>query len=177
MKLPDRARRYLRDSLHIRHDRTAERRGVDAFQYDVERHRRRYSIHLPVLDFTDGEQKTCLITLPLFHTTGQTVQMNTNMYGGNRIVLLPRFEPKATLEAMEKENVNFWVGVPTMFWAILKYVEENGYDISEINKIYESSDFGRRADAGRSDEGIRTNFRNSRARRLRFVGNFAAGDF
>ena len=36
-----------------------------------------YSIHLPMLDFTDGEQKTCLITLPLFHTTGQTVQMNT----------------------------------------------------------------------------------------------------
>ena len=74
-----------------------------------------YGIHLPVLDFTDGEQKTCLITLPLFHTTGQTVQMNTNIYGGNRVVLLPRFEPKATLEAMEKEKVNFWVGVPTMY--------------------------------------------------------------
>lgn len=93
-----------------------------------------YGIHLPVLDFTDGEQKTCLITLPLFHTTGQTVQMNTNMYGGNRSVLLPRFEPLATLQAMEKERVNFWVGVPTMYWAILKYVEENGYDISRIVK-------------------------------------------
>lgn len=93
-----------------------------------------HGIHLPVLDFTDGEQKTCLITLPLFHTTGQTVQMNTNMYGGNRMVLLPRFEPKATLEAMERERVNFWVGVPTMYWAILKYVEENNYDISEVKK-------------------------------------------
>lgn len=93
-----------------------------------------YGIHLPVLDFTDNEQKTCLITLPLFHTTGQTVQMNTNMYGGNRMVLLPRFEPKATLEAMERERVNFWVGVPTMFWAILKYVEENGFDVSGVAK-------------------------------------------
>ncbi len=91
-----------------------------------------YLIHLPVLDFTDGKQKTVLITLPLFHTTGQTVQMNTNIYGGNRIVLLPRFEPKATLEAMVKEKVNFWVGVPTMYWAILKYVEETGYDISRV---------------------------------------------
>jgi long-chain acyl-CoA synthetase len=89
-------------------------------------------IHLPVLDFTDGEQKTVLITLPLFHTTGQTVQMNTNIYGGNRIVLLPRFEPQATLDTMVKEKVNFWVGVPTMYWAILKYVEETGYDISRI---------------------------------------------
>ncbi len=89
-------------------------------------------IHLPMLDFTDGLQKTVLITLPLFHTTGQTVQMNTNMYGGNRVVLLPRFDPKATLDVMVKEQVNFWVGVPTMYWALLKYVEETGYDISHI---------------------------------------------
>jgi long-chain acyl-CoA synthetase len=91
-----------------------------------------YGIHLPVLDFTDGEQKTCLITLPLFHTTGQTVQMNTNMYAGNRNVLLPRFEPQTTLETMKKEKVNFWVGVPTMYWALLRYVEETGFDVSEI---------------------------------------------
>ncbi|HEX8246926.1 MAG TPA: long-chain fatty acid--CoA ligase [Pyrinomonadaceae bacterium] len=93
-----------------------------------------YGIHLPVLDFTDGAQKTCLITLPLFHTTGQTVQMNTNIYAGNRIVLLPKFEPQATLEAMEREKVNFWVGVPTMYWALLKYVEETGYDVSRIRE-------------------------------------------
>jgi long-chain acyl-CoA synthetase len=93
-----------------------------------------YGIHLPVLDLTDGEQKTCLITLPLFHTTGQTVQMNTNMYAGNRSVLLPRFDAKATLEAMKKEKVNFWVGVPTMYWSLLKYIEENDYDVSEISK-------------------------------------------
>ncbi|HLA95054.1 MAG TPA: long-chain fatty acid--CoA ligase [Pyrinomonadaceae bacterium] len=91
-----------------------------------------YLIHLPVLDFTDGHQKTCLITLPLFHTTGQTVQMNTNIYGGNRVVLLPRFEPQSTLDAMVKEKVNFWVGVPTMYWSLLRHAEETGYDISAI---------------------------------------------
>ncbi len=93
-----------------------------------------YGIHLPMLDFTDGEQKTVLITLPLFHTTGQTVQMNTNIYGGNRVVLLPRFDPQATLETMVKEKVNFWVGVPTMYWALLKFAEETGYDISGIKE-------------------------------------------
>lgn len=93
-----------------------------------------YQIHLPMLDFTDGEQKTCLITLPLFHTTGQTVQMNTNLYGGNRVVLLPRFDPKLTLEAMEREKVNFWVGVPTMYWALLNYVNENNFDVRKVSK-------------------------------------------
>lgn len=91
-----------------------------------------YSIHLPMLDFTDGEQKTCLITLPLFHTTGQTVQMNTNLYAGNRIVLLPRFDPQTTLETMVSEKINFWVGVPTMYWALLKFADETGCDISHI---------------------------------------------
>ncbi len=92
-----------------------------------------FMIHLPVLNFTDGVQKTCLITLPLFHTTGQTVQMNTQIYGGSRIVLLPRFDAKLTLETMESEKVNFWVGVPTMYWALLKYAEETGYDVSRIS--------------------------------------------
>ena len=91
-----------------------------------------YQIHLPVLDFTDGAQKTVLITLPLFHTTGQTCQMNTNIYAGNRCVLLPRFEPRATLDWMEKERVNFWTGVPTMYWSLLKYAEENDFDVSHI---------------------------------------------
>ena len=88
--------------------------------------------HMPVLDFTDGKQKTVLITLPLFHTTGQTVQMNTNLYGGSRVVLLPRFDPLTTLETMVREKVNFWVGVPTMYWALLKYVDETGFDVSNI---------------------------------------------
>jgi long-chain acyl-CoA synthetase len=91
-----------------------------------------HGIHLPMLDFTDGEQKTCLITLPLFHTTGQTCQMNTNLYAGNRVVLLPKFEPATTLEAMKKEKVNFWTGVPTMYWALLRYVEENNIDTAPI---------------------------------------------
>jgi long-chain acyl-CoA synthetase len=91
-----------------------------------------WSSHLPMLDFTDGKQKTVLITLPLFHTTGQTVQMNTNLYGGNRVVLLPRFDAKTTLDTFVAEHVNFWIGVPTMYWALTKYVEENEYDVRPI---------------------------------------------
>ncbi len=91
-----------------------------------------FTMYTVVLDFTDGKQKTCLITLPLFHTTGLTCQMNMNLYAGNRVVLLPRFDAKATLEAMKKERVNFWTGVPTMYWALLRYAEENDFDISNI---------------------------------------------
>ena len=33
---------------------------------------------------------------------------------------------------MVEEKVNFWVGVPTMYWALLKYADETGYDIIKI---------------------------------------------
>lgn len=93
-----------------------------------------FQIHLPVLDFTDGEQKNVLITLPLFHTTGQTVQMTTNIFAGNRLVLLPRFDAKTTLETMEREKIHFWTGVPTMYWALLKFADETGFDVSHIKE-------------------------------------------
>ncbi|HYE72303.1 MAG TPA: AMP-binding protein, partial [Blastocatellia bacterium] len=53
---------------------------------------------------------------------------------GGTIVLLPRFEPVATIETMKREKINLWVGVPTMFWALLRYVEENKIDVSEIRE-------------------------------------------
>ena len=89
-----------------------------------------FNLHVPALDYTDGIQKTCLITLPLFHTTGQTAQMNAQMFAGHRIVLLPRFEAETTLETFRDEKINFWTGVPTMYWAILKYLEENEIDVA-----------------------------------------------
>jgi long-chain acyl-CoA synthetase len=63
------------------------------------------------LDFTDRRAENRFITLPLFHTTGQTVQMNTNLYAGNRVVLLAAFRAENDLETMDRERVNFWVGV------------------------------------------------------------------
>jgi Acyl-CoA synthetases (AMP-forming)/AMP-acid ligases II len=33
---------------------------------------------------------------------------------------------------MEKEKVNFWVGVPTMYWALLKYAEETDFDVRRV---------------------------------------------
>jgi long-chain acyl-CoA synthetase len=83
------------------------------------------------------DQKTVLITLPLFHTTGQTCQMSTNMYMGNRVVLLPRFDPQTTLEIFRQEKVNFWVGVPTMYWALLKHIEENGIEPKQFAESLE----------------------------------------
>ena len=73
-----------------------------------------------------------LITLPLFHSFGQTVQMNAGIYNRATLVLLPRFTPEVTLRLMEQENVTFFAGVPTMYWALLNYPGAAPFDLTKI---------------------------------------------
>jgi long-chain acyl-CoA synthetase len=83
----------------------------------------------PAFDAGTGQDVT-LITLPLFHSTAQTAQMNAALYGGFRLVLLPRFDAKAVLEAFARERVGLWIGVPTMYWALLDHARASGADVS-----------------------------------------------
>ena len=89
------------------------------------------SHHLFAPAFGGGtDQRTVLVTLPLFHATAQTAQMNAGFFGGYRLVLLPRFDPAAVLDTIARERVEFWVAVPTMYWALLQHVRAAGADVS-----------------------------------------------
>lgn len=77
-------------------------------------------------------QDIALITLPLFHSTAQTCLMNAGLLGGFRLVLLPRFDPAVVLETMRREQVGFWIGVPTMYWALLQFVTGTGFDTAPV---------------------------------------------
>jgi len=78
------------------------------------------------------EDDVSLVVLPLFHSFGQSSQMNVTMYSGGTIVLLPRFEAGAVLDAFEKEGISIFAGVPTMYWDILGYAEQHSYDLEKI---------------------------------------------
>ncbi len=80
------------------------------------------------------EQDVALITLPLFHSTAQTCQMNSGLYGGLRLVLLPRFDPAQVLKTIVEEDVGFWVGVPTMYWSLLEHVGSGTADAAAISR-------------------------------------------
>ena len=75
---------------------------------------------------------THLITLPLFHSFGQSVQMNSGFYNAATLCLLPRFTPEAALSEMEKNNVTIFAGVPTMYWALLNYADADKFDLAKI---------------------------------------------
>jgi long-chain acyl-CoA synthetase len=60
-----------------------------------------------------------LVTLPLFHSFGSTVQMNAGFASGSTLVLLPRFDAQAAVHLLESEHITFFAGVPTMYWGLL----------------------------------------------------------
>lgn len=62
---------------------------------------------------------TFLCVLPLFHSFGQSVVQNGGFAYGGTVVMLPRFEPAPALGLMLREQVSFFAGVPTMYWALL----------------------------------------------------------
>lgn len=87
---------------------------------------------MPMLKHGAGAVNKCLVTLPLFHSTGQTAQMNGGISAGMTLVLLPRFDPAAVVRTMVEEQINSWVAVPTMYWALLQHVRQANADISAI---------------------------------------------
>jgi len=72
------------------------------------------------------------VTLPLFHATAQTAQMIAYFHLGGTLVLLPRFDPAALLAAMPAERITHWIGVPTMYWTLLKHAREQNIDVSTV---------------------------------------------
>ncbi|MGF1685491.1 long-chain fatty acid--CoA ligase [Photobacterium japonica] len=64
--------------------------------------------------------------LPLFHTFGQSLIMNTSILAGSALVLIPRFVPKNVMQQMQKHKVTHLAGVPTMFIGLLAFAEKHG---------------------------------------------------
>jgi long-chain acyl-CoA synthetase len=60
-----------------------------------------------------------LVVLPLFHSFGQTVQMNAGLMAGATIVLQARFDADAAFKTMQAHKVTIFCGVPTMYIALL----------------------------------------------------------
>jgi long-chain acyl-CoA synthetase len=57
--------------------------------------------------------------LPLFHSFGQTCTMNAAIAYGATVTLIPKFDPAKALEIIKRDAVTIFMGVPTMYNALL----------------------------------------------------------
>jgi len=72
-----------------------------------------------------------LAVLPLFHVFGLSSILNTGVRFGGTIVLVPRFEIGPVLDAMERHRITLFLGVPTMYVALLQ-ADTSGHDLSAL---------------------------------------------
>jgi long-chain acyl-CoA synthetase len=79
-----------------------------------------------------GPDWVSLATLPLFHVFGMNSVMNTAVHARGMMTLLPRFEPGKALEIVQRDKVNSFAGVPTMYSALLHAPERDSYDVSSL---------------------------------------------
>ena len=76
------------------------------------------------------------INVPLYHTIGMVLgNLVALQYGSTMVYPAGSYEPKATLEAVTKEKCTAFYGVPTMFTAALKELDNSSpgqYDMSSL---------------------------------------------
>ncbi|WP_326695299.1 long-chain-fatty-acid--CoA ligase [Streptomyces sp. NBC_01766] len=73
--------------------------------------------------------------LPLFHAFGQTCALNAAISAGAALTLLPRFDPRRALEIMHRDRVTVFLGVPTMYTALLRTETSDGFDASGLSRL------------------------------------------
>jgi long-chain acyl-CoA synthetase len=69
--------------------------------------------------------------LPMFHVFGLSSVLNTAVRFGGTLVLIPRFEPDAVLDAIARYRCTIFSGVPTMYYSLLQ-ADMAGRDLSSL---------------------------------------------
>ena len=82
--------------------------------------------------FSIGKGDVVLGALPLFHVFGLTCGLNTVIATGACLTLIPRFDPAKALAIIERDHVNVFEGVPTMYSALLHDPAAETTDVSSL---------------------------------------------
>jgi long-chain acyl-CoA synthetase len=70
--------------------------------------------------------------LPLFHSFGQTCALNSTLAAGGCLTLIPRFDAGKALEIIQRDRVSIFMGVPTMYGAMLNHPQRDTFDVSSL---------------------------------------------
>ena len=80
-------------------------------------------------------QARTLLSVPLFHVTGELPVMLNSFVIGRCMVLMPKWDAAEALSLIERERITYFVGVPTMSLEIMTHPERSKYDLSSLTDI------------------------------------------
>ncbi len=71
------------------------------------------------------EMTSALMIVPFFHIYGINVVLNWMVKRKGKIVLVPKFNTKETIDLIQKYNIDYLPGVPAIYSAIWKYYQDH----------------------------------------------------
>jgi long-chain acyl-CoA synthetase len=85
------------------------------------------------------EKNVVLGNAPLFHILGQTCGLATLLVGGT-LILQPKINLDAALDAMQRFKAKTMIGVPTLYRMILEHDRIDQYDLSSVEYWFSAGD-------------------------------------
>jgi long-chain acyl-CoA synthetase len=83
----------------------------------------------------NAPQKSYLMAIPLFHTTGCQSVMNSLVASGGKLVFMHKWDPELAMQLIERERITTTGGVPTIAWQLLEHPALDDYDLSSLESI------------------------------------------
>ena len=80
-------------------------------------------------------QARTLLSVPLFHVTGEVPVMLNSFVIGRCMVLMPKWDAGDALRLIEKEKITYFVGVPTMSLELMNHPDRHRFDLSTLKDI------------------------------------------
>jgi len=76
-----------------------------------------------------------LLSVPLFHVTGEVPVMINSFVIGRCMVMMPKWDATDALRLIEKEKITYFVGVPTMSLELMTHPDRHKFDLSSLTDI------------------------------------------
>jgi acyl-CoA synthetase (AMP-forming)/AMP-acid ligase II len=76
-----------------------------------------------------------LLSVPLFHVTGEVPVMLNSFVVGRCMVVMPKWDAGEALRLIEQEKISYFVGVPTMSLELMNHPDRTKYDLSSLKDI------------------------------------------
>ncbi len=80
-------------------------------------------------------QPCALLTVPLFHVTGEVPVLLVSFAIGRKLIMMPKWDVVTAMQLIEKEQVTSFTGVPLMSFELVSHPDRSKYDLSTLQGL------------------------------------------